>query len=44
MRLEQDVLPQLVEMGKLAGYPFAGYWYDVSTPEIYDEVLRQWKA
>lgn len=39
-RLEQDVLPKLAESGQLVGYPFSGYWYDVSTPEVYADALR----
>lgn len=40
-RLEKDFLPALAEAGQLAGYPFSGYWYDVSTPEVYERALRQ---
>lgn len=39
-RLEKDLIPKLVESGQLAGYPLSGYWYDVSTPEVYEEVLK----
>jgi NDP-sugar pyrophosphorylase family protein len=42
-RLESDVFPRLAEEGKIAGYPFEGQWYDVSTPQIYEEVILQWK-
>lgn len=41
--LEKDVLPKLVGENKLYGYPFEGQWYDIGTPEIYEEVLREWK-
>lgn len=41
--LERDVFPKLIDAGKLYGYPFEGKWFDVGTPEIYDEVLRTWK-
>lgn len=41
--LEKDVLPQLATTNQLYGYPFEGQWYDVGTPEIYEEVLREWK-
>jgi len=41
--LEKDVFPRLVEEGKLYGYPFEGQWFDVGTPEIYEEVLKEWK-
>lgn len=39
-RLEKDLLPRLAQSGQLAGYPFSGYWYDVSTPEVYEGVLH----
>ena len=41
--LEKDVLPKLAGEGKLYGYPFEGQWYDVGTPEVYEEVLKEWK-
>jgi len=41
--LEKDVFPKLVKEGKLYGYPFEGQWFDVSTPEVYEEVLKEWK-
>ncbi|MFH1367222.1 MAG: nucleotidyltransferase family protein [Patescibacteria group bacterium] len=41
--LEKDVFPRLVEEGKLYGYPFEGQWFDVSTPEVYEEVLKEWQ-
>jgi len=41
--LEKDVLPKLTNEGQLYGYPFEGQWYDVGTPEIYEEVLKEWK-
>jgi len=41
--LEIDLLPTLAKEGKLYGYPFEGQWYDVGTPEIYEEVLKEWK-
>lgn len=40
--LEQDVFPQLVKKNKLFGYPFEGQWFDVSTPEIYERVIKEW--
>ncbi len=40
--LEKDVFPKLVEEGRLYGYLFEGQWFDVSTPEIYKEVLKEW--
>lgn len=41
--LEKDVFPKLVAENKLVGYPFEGQWFDVGTPEIYEEALRDWK-
>jgi len=41
--LEQDILPKLATQGKLYGYPFEGAWYDVSTPEIYGQVIKEWE-
>ena len=43
LSLEQDVFPELIRQGKLYGYPFEGRWFDVSTPEVYERVVRQWK-
>lgn len=41
--LEKDVLPQLVKKGHVHGYVFDGLWFDVSTPEVYERVLKEWK-
>ncbi|MCH7492904.1 NDP-sugar synthase [Patescibacteria group bacterium] len=41
--LEKDVFPKLIKENKLYGYLFEGQWYDVGTPEIYEEVLKDWK-
>ncbi len=43
LSLEQDVFPELIKAGKLYGYPFEGRWFDVSTPEVYERVVKQWK-
>ena len=42
--LEKDLFPRLAQEGKLYGYPFEGQWFDVGTPEIYEEVLKKWKG
>lgn len=42
LSLEKDIFPKLTREGRLYGYPFEGKWYDVSTPEIYEQVLKQW--
>lgn len=43
LSLERDVFPELIEQGRLYGYPFEGQWFDVSTPEAYERVLKHWK-
>lgn len=43
LSLEQDIFPELIEQGRLFGYPFEGQWFDVATPEVYDQVLKQWR-
>ncbi|MFH1354006.1 MAG: sugar phosphate nucleotidyltransferase [bacterium] len=42
LSLEQDIFPRLIEQGRLYGYPFEGHWYDVSTPEVYEQVIKNW--
>ena len=44
LRLEREVFPRLASEGKLYAYPFESEWYDVSTPEVYEEVLKNWKV
>lgn len=43
LSLERDIFPKLVADQRLYGFPFDGQWFDVSTPEIYERVLRAWK-
>ncbi|MDD5342488.1 MAG: sugar phosphate nucleotidyltransferase [Patescibacteria group bacterium] len=40
--LEHDVLPNLAKRGQLSGYPFSGKWFDISTPDVYERVLKEW--
>lgn len=40
--LESDVFPKLIADGLLFGYPFEGMWFDVSTPEAYENALKNW--
>lgn len=40
-KLESEMFPRLAEEGKLAGYPFEGVWYDVSSPAMYRELLKE---
>jgi NDP-sugar pyrophosphorylase family protein len=42
--LEKDIFPQLIQEHKLGGYMFDGMWYDVGTPEIYEQVLKEWRT
>ena len=44
VRLEKDVFPRLAQEGKLYAYPFEAEWHDVSTPEVYEKVLKSWKV
>lgn len=39
-RLEKDLFPKIAEANQLYGYPFSGYWYDVSNPKVYGDVLK----
>jgi len=39
--LESGAMPRLAEEGKLGGYSFDGKWFDVSTAQAYQEVLKQ---
>ena len=43
-RLEKEVFPRLAEEGKLNAYAFEGDWFDVSTPEVYEQVIKEWKG
>ncbi|MCL5666321.1 MAG: sugar phosphate nucleotidyltransferase [Patescibacteria group bacterium] len=43
-KLESEVLPRLAEENKLGGYTFDGLWYDVSTPQIYENAVQDWKS
>jgi len=42
--LERHVFPKLIKEGRLFGYVFEGQWFDVSTPEIYERALKEWKG
>lgn len=41
--LERDVLEKLTSTERVFGYPFAGAWYDVGTPEVYQNAVQHWK-
>lgn len=40
--LETEVFPRLAQENKLYGYPFEGQWFDVGTPETYEEAVKKW--
>ena len=40
---EKDIFPKLTEAKKIYGYPFGGQWFDVSTPKIYERVIKEWR-
>lgn len=40
--LEADVFPKLAATGRFYGYPFEGKWFDVGTPEIYEQAVKEW--
>lgn len=41
--LERDVLPRLAKDKKLHGYPFEAKWFDIATPEAYEQAIREWE-
>jgi NDP-sugar pyrophosphorylase family protein len=43
LKLESELFPRLAEEGKLSGYSFGGNWYDVSSAEVYQHVLKHWQ-
>lgn len=43
IRMLEDIFPNLAKKGKLFGYPFSDPWFDVSTPESYEKVIKVWK-
>jgi NDP-sugar pyrophosphorylase family protein len=43
LSLEHDIFPKLIAEGRLYGYPFEGQWFDVSTPEMYERVIKNWR-
>jgi len=40
--LETDVFPSIIKNRKITGYHFAGAWFDISTPKIYERALKEW--
>lgn len=43
MSLEREVLPKVIKKCKVSGYMLEGRWYDISTPEVYAKLLKEWK-
>ena len=43
-KLESELLPRLAEENRLGGYSFGGSWYDVSSPQAYEQVLKEWRG
>ncbi len=41
--LEEDVFPVLAKARQLTGYPFDGRWFDVGTPDVYEQALKEWR-
>ncbi|MBI4359814.1 MAG: nucleotidyltransferase family protein [Candidatus Jacksonbacteria bacterium] len=41
--LEKDILPDLVKKHAISGYILESPWYDISTPVVYEKVLKEWK-
>lgn len=39
----EDLFPQLAKKGVLGGFTFAGQWFDVSTPKLYEQAIAQWQ-
>jgi len=42
-KLESNLFPRLAEESRLGGYSFGGSWCDVSTPQAYEQAVKEWK-
>lgn len=42
--LEENVFPRLVEGAEIVGFVFDAPWYEVTTPESYERLLKEWQA
>ncbi len=42
--LERDVFPKLASDQQLAGFPFDGKWFDITTTKSYEQALKNWKV
>ncbi len=41
--LETDIFPSLIADSQVDGFVFDAPWYDVTTPESYERVLKEWQ-
>lgn len=41
--LESEAFPAIIADHGMIGYHFAGNWFDISTPKIYERALKEWK-
>jgi len=39
----EEVFSKLAGEGKLAGFPFEGSWFEISTPKNYERAIKEWK-
>jgi len=42
--IETDVFPQILEQGKLFGYPFEGQWLPTDNTERYERAIKEWRG
>lgn len=40
----EDIFPKLAKEEKLAGFPFEGAWFEVSTPKNYERAIKEWEG
>lgn len=40
----EKIFPVLAKENKLCGFLFAGKWFDVSTPKLYEKAIAEWKG
>jgi NDP-sugar pyrophosphorylase family protein len=44
LSLEKDVFPQISQEEKFYGYLFSGKWYDIGTPKVYAQAIKEWRG
>lgn len=42
--LEEDIFPKLAADGQLSGFTFDGDWFDITTPQSYENALKSWRV